>query len=277
MESVVIIERPVEEVFGFVLDLSNIPSTDPSVRSVEKTSEGPIDAGTTFRMRQEAPPLRKVRESTVRYTTVEPNRKIEFEAMVGPISPTASLTFEQANGATKVTFRGEPNPVGPFKMLSPLISRQGQRMWEKRLAGLKNTLETREGYQPQGEDRQPQREVAASGARLARALGWVSIEGGTALVAAPGPLMRTFGLGDRPNLGRFLGVRDLVIGTGLLRAQNTAGWCRLRGIADALDATLIIVGVASGVFRRDRAPIGVASGAGFGALSFWLARRLEQR
>ena len=62
----------------------------------------------------------------MRYTTVEPNRKIEFEAMVGPISPTARLTFEQANGATKVIFRGEPNPVGPFKVLSPLIGRQGQ-------------------------------------------------------------------------------------------------------------------------------------------------------
>ncbi len=68
---------------------------------------------------------------------------------------------------------------------------------------------------------------------LARALGWVSIGVGLALVAAPGPLIRAIGLGDRPNLGRFLGVRDLVLGTGLLRGQNTAGWCRARGIADA--------------------------------------------
>jgi uncharacterized membrane protein len=30
MESTVIIERPVEEVFGFVLDLTNIPATDPT-------------------------------------------------------------------------------------------------------------------------------------------------------------------------------------------------------------------------------------------------------
>ncbi len=96
-----------------------------------------------------------------------------------------------------------------------------------------------------------------------------------ALVAAPGPLMKAIGLGDRPGLGRFLGVRDLVLGTGLLRGQNTAGWCRARGIADALDVALIIGGAAAGVFRRDRAPIGVATGAGFSALSFWLARRLE--
>jgi uncharacterized membrane protein len=164
MESTVIIERPVEEVFAFVVDLTNVPSMDPSVQSVEKISEGPIDAGTTFRMRQKAPPLGKVREASVRYTAVEPNRKIEFEAMVGPISPTASLTFEQANGATRVVFRGEPNPVGPFKVLSPLIARQGQRMWDKRLAGLKRTLEPPEGHQPQEEAQQ--REGASSGKAL---------------------------------------------------------------------------------------------------------------
>ena len=110
---------------------------------------------------------------------------------------------------------------------------------------------------------------------LARALGWVSVGVGLAAVAAPRPLMKAIGLGDRPNLGRFLDVRDLVLGTGLLRAQNTATWCRVRGIADALDVALIVGGASAGAFRRDRAPIGVATGAGFSALSFWLVRRLE--
>ena len=270
MESTVIIERPVEEVFGFVVDLTNIPSADPSVKSVEKTSAGPIEAGTTFLMRQEAPPLGEVREASVRYTAVEPNHYIEFEAMVGPISPTASLTFKLADGATKVTFRGEPNPVGPLKIISPLIRGQGQRMWDRRLAGLKSTLETPEGHERQQEE-------ATTGTWLARMLGWVSIGGGLAVEAAPGPLMKVLGLGYRPKLARLLGVRELVIGTGLLRGHNTAAWCRARGIADALDVALIIVGAASGIVRRDRAPIGVASGAGFSALSFWLARRLEQR
>jgi len=112
--------------------------------------------------------------------------------------------------------------------------------------------------------------------RLAQTLGWVSIGGGLAVEAAPRPLMKALGLGDRPKLARLLGVRELVIGTGLLRGHNTAAWCRARGIADALDVALIIVGAVSGVVRRDRAPIGVASGAGFSALSFWLARRLQQ-
>ena len=113
--------------------------------------------------------------------------------------------------------------------------------------------------------------------RGARALGWVSIGVGLAALAAPAPLMKAIGLGDRPNLGRFIGVRDLVLGTGLLLGgQNTATWCRARGIADALDVAFIIGGAATGAFRRDRAPIGVATGASFSALSFWLARQLER-
>ena len=42
-----------------------------------------------------------------------------------------------------MTFRGDPNPVGPLKVISPLISYQGQRMWEKKLARLKSTLEAK--------------------------------------------------------------------------------------------------------------------------------------
>ncbi len=91
---------------------------------------------------------------------------------------------------------------------------------------------------------------------LARALGWVSIGVGLALVAAPGPLMKAIGLGDRPSLGRFLGARDLVLGMGLLWGQNTATWCRARGIADALDVALIIG--SSSVGR----PSGLSEGTG---------------
>jgi hypothetical protein len=66
--------------------------------------------------------------------------------------------------------------------------------------------------------------------------------------------MKAIGLGDRPSLGRFLGARDLVLGMGLLWGQNTAAWCRARGIADALDVALIVGGAAAD--WRDRNPTG---------------------
>ena len=111
---------------------------------------------------------------------------------------------------------------------------------------------------------------------LAWISGWVSIGVGLSAIAAPVPLMRAFGMGARPKLGYFLGVRDLVLGAGILRGQNAGAWVRARGVADALDGVLIIGGAATGAFRRDRAPIGLAAATGFSALSFWLAQRLDR-
>ena len=105
IESMVVIERPVEEVFEFLLDLEKIIRTvDPNVESVERTPPGQIGPGTTFRVQRTT---RGRAAEVTRYMAVEPDRKIEFEARVGPVAPTGSLTFEPANGGTRVTFRGE--------------------------------------------------------------------------------------------------------------------------------------------------------------------------
>ena len=140
MEATVTIARPVEEVFGFFLALDeNAPKVDPSAGSVVKSPEGPAGPGTTFRFRQQA--LGRVRETTTRFTGVEPNKKIEFEAEIRPMRPKASLTFEQADGGTRVTFRGDSNPVGPLKWLTPVMNRTGQQVWGQRLARVKTVLE----------------------------------------------------------------------------------------------------------------------------------------
>ena len=144
IESSVVINRPVEEVFAFISDPeSNLAAIDAHVESVEKTTEGPIGSGTTFRVRQKTPPFGRPRDTTVTFTAVEPNRRIETEGKLGPISPTGALTFEEADGGTRVMFRGEPNPVGVLKLITPVIVRQGQKIWDKRLARMKSVLEHR--------------------------------------------------------------------------------------------------------------------------------------
>ena len=140
MQSAVTIRRPVDEVFGFFLALDeNAPRTDPGVESVVKTPDGPTRAGTTFRFRQET--LGKTRETTTRFTSVEPDRKIGFDAEIGPMRPSCTLTFEQTDAGTRVTFQGDSNPVGPFKLLSPVFNRKGQQVWDQRLARVKAVLE----------------------------------------------------------------------------------------------------------------------------------------
>jgi uncharacterized membrane protein len=141
MESTVTIARPVEEVFRFFLDLDkNAPKTDPNVESVVKTPEGPTRPGTTFRFRQKA--LGKMRNTTTTFISLEPNRKIEMEARLGPLRPKGAITFDQTNGGTTVVVRLNPNPVGPLKLLSPVFARIGQKVWDKRLARLKAAVES---------------------------------------------------------------------------------------------------------------------------------------
>ncbi len=64
---------------------------------------------------------------------------------------------------------------------------------------------------------------------LARMVGWVSLGLGLALVASPARTVKRLGMGGRPNLGRLLGVRDLVLAAGLLRCRSEANWLRARG------------------------------------------------
>jgi len=140
MESTVTIARPVEKVFAFFLALDeNAAKVDPSAMSVVKTPDRPAQAGTTFRFRQKN--LGKIRETVRRFTEVVPNHVVEFEGENGPMRPKCALAYDQTDEGTRVTFRGDSIPVGPFKLLSPLLNRKGQQVWGQRLARIKTVLE----------------------------------------------------------------------------------------------------------------------------------------
>ncbi len=82
-------------------------------------------------------------------------------------------------------------------------------------------------------------------------------------------------MGERPYLGRFLGIRDLILGVGLLQSENLSPWLRARAISDAADAALLIGGAASRTFPRGQAMVGLAVATTFSILSLALAWRIE--
>lgn len=65
-----------------------------------------------------------------------------MEARLGPFRPKGAITFDQTNRGTTVSVRLNPNPIGPLKLLSPVVARIGQKVWDKRLARLKAALES---------------------------------------------------------------------------------------------------------------------------------------
>jgi len=139
VQSTLTIARPVEAVYRHFLELDKHP-TDPDVESVVKQPDGPTGPGTTFRFRHKSG--KKARETTIRFTSLEPHRSIVFEGDVGPVRPKGTFTFDQTDGGTTLSVRiDDLDPVGPLKLLSPLLARVGQRVWDQRLARIKTMLE----------------------------------------------------------------------------------------------------------------------------------------
>jgi hypothetical protein len=139
LESVVTISRPVEDVYRFFFEFEK-NAASLGIKSVVKEPEGPTGVGTTFHLRDEVG--RKVRESTTRFTSLDPNRKIGFDGKVGPLRPEGAYIFESAPGGTRLTVRADPNPIGLLKIASPLAVLIGKRIWAKRLLRIKQVLET---------------------------------------------------------------------------------------------------------------------------------------
>ena len=54
-EKTVLIARPIEEVFGFLSDLENVPKWNYAIVQTRKVSEGPVGVGTTYHQVRSVP------------------------------------------------------------------------------------------------------------------------------------------------------------------------------------------------------------------------------
>lgn len=137
-ESSVEIRRPVERVYNWFLEMDqNAPRMDPEADSARKEPPGPTGVGTTFFLRSGS------RESPVTFTALQQNQWIDFETKIGPMRPTARLSFESTAAGTRLTIQAHSNVPTLLKPLEPLANRMGKREWDKRLERIRTDLETR--------------------------------------------------------------------------------------------------------------------------------------
>jgi len=108
---------------------------------------------------------------------------------------------------------------------------------------------------------------------MARGLGWFSIGLGATQIIAPRRLSRLIGVSDQDWLMRFLGVREIASGIGILRANNPAPglWARVAG--DTMD--LALLGMAFTLCDSDRRRLAGATlaVAGVTAADAWCSAR----
>ena len=138
-EKSVQINRPQQEVFDFVTDLANDPKWQSSIESVERTSDGPIGAGSTWRNKLKF--LGREIEAEIELTSYDPPNKASVKSVSGPVPFESNYTFESKDGGTQMTISGQAEMGGFFKMAEGLVGKQMEKQMEADGAALKKLLE----------------------------------------------------------------------------------------------------------------------------------------
>jgi len=138
-EKNVLINRPQQEVFDFVTDLSNDSKWQSSIESVEQVSDGPIGVGSTWRYVGKL--LGRKNETEIQMTSYEPPNQSSVKAVSGPIPFENTHKFQKQDGGTLLTFIGQAEIGGFFKIAEGLAGKQIEKQMEADAAALKRLLE----------------------------------------------------------------------------------------------------------------------------------------
>jgi uncharacterized membrane protein len=138
VESSVVINRPLEACFAYLTDLGNDLEWRREWVAAEKTTDGPHGVGTRYRLTGALLGRRIATEyETIAY---EPNRRVAWKAVSGPVPLTFSRAFEAVEGGTRVSMRYE-GEHGILRLGGPLVAGIGRRQLEGDYPRLKELLE----------------------------------------------------------------------------------------------------------------------------------------
>ena len=137
----VVVQRPIDEVFAYLVNSEHDAEWEEGVVEVRKTSEGPWGLGTTFVYVTQF--MGRRIEEPGKITECQPNERFSFSTGSGGVRVDGTFTFEPSDGGTKVTYSGEAELGGLFKIARPLLAGQIKRQTETNMAKLKTVLEAK--------------------------------------------------------------------------------------------------------------------------------------
>lgn len=140
IEGVIVIGRPVDQVFDFVADQRNEPRYNPRMVRAEKVSAGPVGAGTVFR--SAAGSGRRTAEMLIEFTAYDRPVRLASTTTMSQADIMGSLTFEPVPAGTRMRWSWQVRPKGVMKLLGPVVAWVGRRQEQAVWTGLKHYLET---------------------------------------------------------------------------------------------------------------------------------------
>jgi uncharacterized membrane protein len=139
-ELTIVINRPVEEAFGFLSNLENDVKWRSEWVDAKKTSSGPIGIGTRFRLLGEL--FGRQIPTVYEVIEYEPNRCAAWKAVSGPLPLTFQRTFEGVDGGTHLTIRYDVKAHGFLNLAMSLLAKTVKRQHQSDLRKVKELMET---------------------------------------------------------------------------------------------------------------------------------------
>src|SRR5947199_4614916 len=139
IERSIVIDRPIDEVWAFVHDITKDRLWQTTLVESEQLTEGPFGLGTRVREVRQFLGLRV--ELAWEVTEYEPTRTSAIRGVSGPVPLHGRYLLEPADGGTRFTVSGELDAHGLFKLAEPVFARITSRDLEANLGHLKDLLE----------------------------------------------------------------------------------------------------------------------------------------
>jgi uncharacterized protein YndB with AHSA1/START domain len=137
------INRPVQEVWDFFIDLTNSPHWTASGSELRQTSSGPPGLGMTV----ESVRLmfgREIKSQKIVVTQYEPGQRISLTTAVPLLGRgTMRFTFASVDGGTRLSREGEFGLGRAEGLLAPILTRMLRKGWRTEMANLKRLIEAR--------------------------------------------------------------------------------------------------------------------------------------
>ena len=139
IETSVVVDRPPETVWKYVIDPSNAPKYDPDIISAKQTSDGPVAVGATFEENR-----KKEGKSTFRVAEYDPGRSWTW-VVTSPRAMEGSkmnVVVEDFGGKTRITNATELRLGGFYRLMGPFVTRSLRKIQGAQANSIKRILES---------------------------------------------------------------------------------------------------------------------------------------
>jgi uncharacterized protein YndB with AHSA1/START domain len=132
------IDRPAQEVFDYLTDVSRLPEWQSSAESAEL--EGSLGEGA--RIREVRTFMGRRAAATLEVTEYDPPRRFSLHVVEGPIEYAVEHALEAVDGRTRIRFVGRGETPRVPRLMQGAIRRAVERQFVRDLETLKRTLES---------------------------------------------------------------------------------------------------------------------------------------